>query len=305
MAEAVAEQIVQMPITNPDPPHGKAKKLTFMGKVDRVEGRTVIDWKGVGDPAGFVRKKKIGFQPYLYALALKEAGIKIDEVEYRLIRRPTISLCRKDNYDADKYETRCVEEWFPAQSNGLVEFSLLLNPARMAQAKAFLWECSKRILENRRCERWLPNENACDHWNRVCEYAPLCETVVDGGDVGWEIDQNFEGTPAHPELNGCRDDAGILTYSSITTLTLCDMMYFWKYERCVRPRRDDAEARWIGSAMHVGVEAYARGGYEAACVAIDEWQKANPALGDEVQKMEERVAKARAMVRAAMDRWPT
>ena len=60
---------------------------------------------------------------------------------------------------------------------------------------------------------------------------------------------------------------------------------------------------WVGNAMHAGMEAFAKQGIEAALSAIDEWAEQNPVLGDDVRRQDEQIAKSRAMVRAASERW--
>lgn len=291
------EQLVSLPVINPDTGH-KSRTFVYRGKVDRVEGGTLIDWKSCADPNRFIRSKKIGFQPYLYAMAVEAAGTKLDTIEYRLITTPKIKMCSKDT-NAAAYEDRCVE-WL-GQDGKLVTHQLMLNPARMVAAKEYLWEASKRILDSRLNHRWLPNENACHMWERVCEYAPLCEAVAEGADVKWLIDEHYGRSVVHQELGGGNRDE--LTYSSLSTLTLCERKYYWQIEQGLRKKLDYTEALWLGSAMHAGLEAFVEGGRKAAGQAIARWEQQNPAIGDDVRYNEQQAAKARAMVRAAAERW--
>ncbi|KKL00154.1 hypothetical protein LCGC14_2628830, partial [marine sediment metagenome] len=170
--------------------------------------------------------------------------------------------------------------------------------------KYFLWDCSKRILDSRRNNRWLPSAQACYAWNRPCAYLPLCEAVSHGADPNWIVEEQFEKSALHPELPGVGPEAlEVLTQSSLGVLTLCEVMYYWRYERGIRPRREDSEALWTGSATHVGLQAYAAGGLDAAKIAIEEWERNNPALGDGVRYADQQIARARAIVRAAAERW--
>ena len=303
MSDVKTECVLQLPIINPDT-GAPSRSFEFAGKVDRVENGRVIDWKGTKDPQRFIFQKRIGFQVELYAIALEHAGCPITEVEYRLIKTPTIKLCGKDASPKD-YEDRCVE-WINAQEDGLVAHPFPINPGRLEKAKAWLWECSKRILENRRAKRWLPNENGCFTYERACEYLPLCECVANDGDPHdiMAADYTNDGL-RHPELgNDLSAKLDVVTYTSLTMLSLCEVKYFWRYERGLRRKHDDSEALWIGSAMHAGLEGFADGGIEAAHEQIDKWAASNPIIGaDQARYQDQQIAKARAMARAAANRW--
>lgn len=96
----------------------------------------------------------------------------------------------------------------------------------------------------------------------------------------------------------------ILTYSSATTYCLCERKYFWRFERAVRPKREEeSDALVVGSVSHVGCDAYVSGGLQAGLDAIADWMKAQNVIGDAVRKAQERAAKARAMVRVAALKW--
>lgn len=306
------EKIVSLPVFNPES-NGKSNTFTFVGKVDRVEDSTIIDYKGCSDPADFIHSQKIGCQPYYYAMAVKEAyDIDITEIEFRLVQFPSIRFCGKDNGDVNAYESRCIE-WLRGDGK-VVEFSFVLNPARLDYARQKLWSASKRILEARRVGHWMTNENACKHWNRTCEYADLCTAEADGADVDWIIEQQFEvGENLHPELElNDIDGKEIISHTRISMLTLCEMKHYWRFERGLHRLWDYAESRWLGSAMHVGLEALAKlakgdgflGREHAARLAIDDWQKKNPVLGDANTYVDQQCAKARAMARAAAEKWP-
>ena len=61
----------------------------------------------------------------------------------------------------------------------------------------------------------------------------------------------------------------IVTYSSGTTLCHCEQKYCLRYEKGLVPRHEDCEAKWVGSAMHVGQEVLAAKGMDAALEAIE------------------------------------
>lgn len=204
------------------------------------------------------------------------------------------------------YEDRCLNEWLLADPTRIVDHTLQLTGPRRQHAKQWLWDSCKRILECHQHERWLPNAGACYVFERECPYMGLCECESQGGDVAWIRDESFDGVDDRwPELGGVVCHKTIVTHSSLTCRALCEKKYYWKYVAALRPKRDDAEARWIGSAMHVGLAAYSEGGLQAACDAVDAWADQNPVLGEDAAwKQDEQIAKARAMVRAAAVKWP-
>jgi hypothetical protein len=298
----MTEQVVTMPVVNPDT--GKpSRSFVYAGKIDLIDGDTLVDWKSVSDPEHFIQQKTIGFQGELYALALEAAGTPIARIIYRLITKPTIKFCGKDA-NRDAYEQRCVE-WLQDPGR-LQEHEVVFNAARLNQARLYLWEISKAILESRRHDRWLCNEYACKSWNRTCEYAPLCMAASLGSDYQCLMQHDYKASALHEELGVVEpQERDLLTYSAAATYAHCAMKYFWRYHLGIK-RRDEtgSEALWIGSAMHAGFEAVTEG-VDAALVAIDEWARKNPVLGQEAaQRQEQQVAQARAMVRAAIEKWP-
>jgi len=298
----LTETVVSLPIINPET-GAASRSFTCAGKVDRVEAGKVVDWKGTKDPQRFITQKRIGFQVEIYALAMEAAGHPITEVEYRIVKTPGIKLCGKDATPA-AYEQRCIE-WIKNEEDGLVPYGFPINPGRQDKARAWLWECSKRILENRRNHRWLPNENACFSYERACEYLPLCECAANDGNVSDPIQQDYMEGMVHPELGAeWERRLDLLTYSSLSMLTLCEVKYFWRYERGLRKRREEVESLWLGSAMHAGLEGFSDGGIEAAYAKIAAWADANPIIGeDQARYQDQQVAKARAMARAAAEKW--
>ena len=342
--KAQTELLVTMPVVNPRT-GAKSKTFVFCGVVDRTDASRIDDWKTGDPGRFISKARiGFQAELYALAVEGSQGRV-IREVTYRLMDRPTLKYSQpvfsyavkktgrktalklfdnrkqaetlanmqngyveervKGDATRQDYEDRCYA-WLLEDPARMVHHPHLLSEPRRQRARQWLWESCKRLLECKNCDRWLPNELACYSWERACPYLPLCECEAQGGDVNWIIEDQYETADPHPELgevvNGGKT---VVTYSSLTTHALCEQKYYWKVVRCLRPHRDDAEARWVGSAMHAGVAAYANGGLEAACKAIDEWANYNPVLGpDAAWKQEEQVAKARAMVRAAAVKWP-
>lgn len=95
-----------------------------------------------------------------------------------------------------------------------------------------------------------------------------------------------------------------ITYSLGTTLALCEKKCQLRYECGIRPIKEDNEAAMIGTYSHVGCEHNAKHGMTAALAELDRIEATTPAIGGDCWKLAERIIKARAIVRAAAQRWP-
>lgn len=188
-----------MPVVNPET-GAPSRTFIYSGKSDKLEGNRIIDWKGTSDPADFIRKAVRSFQVELYAEAARHEGLTVDCLEYRLVTFPTIKLCGKDA-DAAAYEKRCLD-WLMVNGgrDKLVVHELFVNPARVELAKAWLWDVSKQILENRRTGRWLQNGMACKDWSRTCEFDPICNVIDNGGNPEDIIGSRYVASDPNPEL---------------------------------------------------------------------------------------------------------
>jgi len=300
------EQFVSMPIRKPG---GRAmRRLRYCGVVDQLEGVSdkgkLIDWKSAADIPRAIKKLTLAFQPELYVLACAEAGVRVTEIAYRFVARPTIKMCGKDDNDPAQYEDRCVD-WLLEREDRMHTHCVPVTEPALEQARWYLYYSALRIRENRKSQRWLPNCEACFAWERQCPYLELCEFLKAGADPEWYIEENYHVTGnAHPELGDKGAVSDVLTWTSINTLHLCELRYWWRFERCLRRGGEDNEALWVGSAMHRGLEAYANKDMEAGLGAVDEWANENPVLGeDATHRLNQDTAKARAMVRAASTRW--
>lgn len=345
------EHVVSMPVVNPET-NRASRSFVFMGVLDAETDDKIVDYKGTSRPDRFITQLSIGYQAELYALARQHEGRKVLEIEYRIIARPGLKYSHpKYRYavtkpgrksaikvfddpaeaeslaamrgadvetrvtgdaDRDAYEQRCLE-WLAEDHARVRSHPYFVNPVKLQQAKWFLWECGKRILDSRANNRWIPNVRACFAYDRPCIFQPLCEAVLNGADVDWTKDDQFRQVESsHPELEGA-DKAPlivnlmrvVLTHSSLGDLTRCEMLYYWRHEQRLRKQVDeDSEPLWVGSAMHVGMAAFATDGLDAALAAIDEWAEKNPVLGfDASWRQDEQIARARAMVRAAAAKW--
>jgi hypothetical protein len=205
--------------------------------------------------------------------------------------------------DLQTYVGRC-DKWIAAQDHGVYEHEYHITDVKLRGSKHFLWNNTKRVLDNRQNRRWLPNCKACFHWGSKCEYHELCATALNGGDVQWVIDESYERLPGpHQEL-GDDVDKNTLTHTGMSTLNLCESMYFWRYERALRRRGfADNEAMTVGSAAHAGLEMLGKGSTKED--VFGEIQAMFPAFeGEHYAKQMTRAGKSIACCFAAWDRWP-
>lgn len=291
------EKIVSIPIRNPDT--GWAMHYwRYAGKIDRLPAGKVVDWKSTADPYRLIKLIHVGYQLDLYALLAQEIGHKVTEVEYRIIRTPSIKLCGKDGNDPAAYEERCLA-WILEQENGLTEHATFVTAARLESARRHLHDVATKI---NRCEvtnTWIPNTGACYQRERECPYLPLCDGYRNGVD---RLDE-YQESMRHQELGS--NDGRTLTGTSAGCFATCEVKYLWRYGMGIRKHEEYAEPLWLGSAMHAGLEGLSQGGLIRARELISEWERNNPILGPEANfKKDQQLAKAGAMVRAAAEKWP-
>jgi hypothetical protein len=304
--QPMIETIVRRPITNPAT-GAKSRTFEFAGKIDVVDvdkyGRCCIrDWKTCSNAQQTKRQKMLSFQSDLYACAIEDGGIKVDYADFCLIERPTIKLCSKDfkpgtkDLDPEAYEERCME-WL-SQEGKLDGFRIPFTPDRRLSARQWIWDISQQILEARRNQRYLPNESACYCYQRECPYMNLCFAKVQGFDVNAVVSEEYQIANLHPELEGLETADNVLSYSSASTFCLCQAKYFWRYEAALKPKQvEESEALTNGINVHRGLEIALTQNLEAGLEAV------SPGVLSIDTKSQQDKAKARAMVRAAFEKW--
>jgi hypothetical protein len=207
--------------------------------------------------------------------------------------------------DRDAYEARCLE-WLQEKPARLTPYSRYVTSSRRTETQQWLWDSTKQILRCRLNDRWMPNPKACWTYGYECPFAPVCEGIFDGIHPSQILYIDYERTDPHPELDGHKPTNGkdVVTHSSLSTLASCEVRYYWEYEGCWRRKQAYSEPLWTGSAMHAGMEGIANNGLEAGLAAVDVWAANNLALGpDAVWEQDQQIARARAMCRAAVQKW--
>lgn len=306
MTICLSEQLLMSPVVNPAT-GGTSRTFRFAGRCDLLDGGMLIDWKTGGDPHAVLDRQLLSYQGELYSSAVEQMGLaRVDGIQYRIVKTPSIKLCQRyDDMDPAIYEERCLD-WLRGQDDATLEHECYFNPARLQNAREWLWRVAKSIMEARNSGMWLQNSRACGDWGRKCPYMPLCLIDALGGEPETIILEDYEPRPVHEELAEVGQERDILTYSAASTYVQCEALYYWRYVRAIRRRQDESgEAAYVGSAVHAGMDAYAHQGLEAALDAVNAWVDSTPAIGAQWQAREAQAAKARAMVRIAAQRWPS
>lgn len=299
----VVEALVEMPIPG--------TSYTYKGKLDLIDGTTLIDYKSASNSLDFTDRKAMSFQTELYALAAFETlGIEIDRVEYRIVTRPSIKFCGKDKtsdspvVNAGNYERRCYE-WLNADPMLVRSEVVPVSAGSRESAREWLALVANRIERNGYAGEWLTNEYACSPVGLgSCPYIALCHSKKHGTDQQIVRETQYKKrAQLHSELGDANPN--ILTYSSAACFAQCEAKYFWRYEVGLEKQKEEhAEALYVGSALHVGMEAVVEGGIVEAYTAIELWAKENRVIGQDAHERQlEQIAKARAMCRVASEKW--
>ena len=179
-------------------------RFTVRGKIDAIPGDgRVVDYKTVSNIEEFVESVQMLYQLDLYAAGCKKRGIDIDQIEYRIICRPTIKRykagkARKKEEAGVEYEKRC-HEWLSGEK--LATHAVFVNRGRTDRLWDWMQDAFERVCYHRIRDSWPQNVLACKQWNRRCQYKDLCLAQQNGDDVEWLINENYEGKPCHPELD--------------------------------------------------------------------------------------------------------
>ena len=137
------------------------------------------------------------------------------------------------------YEDECIA-WLNDTEHGqrVKPHSHYLNDYKLLQARWSIHNAAKHILYCRVNDRWQTNDRACHAFNRECPYLDLCVALQNGRGTETLIHEEFTTRKRNPELFGHDVGEGlpILTHSMIQDLS-CNMLYYWKHERCLEKKR--------------------------------------------------------------------
>lgn len=207
------------------------------------------------------------------------------------------------------YEDECVA-WLNDLEHGerVKSHPHYVNEYKLLKAQWSIHDAAKHILYCRRNDRWATNDRVCFHHNKPCRYMDICIALQNGHNVENLIAQEFQPGKRNPELFNYDLGIGlpVLTHSMISDLHFCNAFFYWRYERCIEKQStEDSEPLWVGSAMHVALDTLNKtNSFDDAFAAIDKWAADNPLSGEDAEWVQDQqVARARAMVRVAAERW--
>lgn len=285
------EQVVSLPIVNPETGR-TSRTFTQSGKFDGVVAgygkRLLLEHKTTGDDVAdpnstYWRRLAIDSQVSKYLLQAWQAGTKLDGALYDVIRKPAIRpkrLSKADLAEISAKGTYCGFEVEHAEYEAVlrgqgdetshlyalrVAREAMTEPERYFQRRIIprldadvaeyateLWAIADEIRLARLTGRHFRNSAACLEWGRACEYLPICSGYSDPDDGQWQ-----RSASVHEELPGVIDGRDVLTNSRIKCFQTCRRKHFHRYEEGLRRiQEDEAEALYLGTALHVALAAW-------------------------------------------------
>jgi len=182
--EAIEHEF-SVPIRNPVT--GRSMRTYRLGgKVDGVVAdgqRWILEHKTTSEPVigfgAYWQRLAIDHQITLYASALDVQGVLYD-----VLRKPTLKLCKKDEYAAkctggvqtpeDAYQIRCEQQIKASPSEFYAFRAVHFTEHDLTEARADLWQQCQIL---RQCERsgfWPRNSGACRGFYGMCQYLDVC-----------------------------------------------------------------------------------------------------------------------------------
>ena len=282
------EMTVHLPIVNLETGR-TSRTFTQAGKFDGIAtgyGKTVLlEHKSTGDDiadpsAPYWRRLAIDSQVSKYMLQSWQGGKKLDGCLFDVIRKPIIrpkklaksnldEISAKGSYcgfqvDRDEYEAvlcgqgeetphlyflRLASETLAEPERYYQRRMIPRLDADVAEYAAELWQMADEIRLARLTNRHYRNSAACMEFGRPCEYLPLCSGEDSTESDRWAMEENVHG-----ELDGIQNGRDVLTNSRLKVFQTCRRKHFYRYELGIRRvHEDEAEALYLGSALHVAL----------------------------------------------------
>ncbi len=285
-----AEETVTLPVVNPETGHTSRNWLHASkhdgiiegyGKTLLLEHKTTSD-TDIANPSGtYWRRLTIDSQVSKYALDNWQMGRKLDGALYDVILKPGIrpkSLSKKvveqvaltrryEGFELSNEAVTAVANGLERESIELYELRLTADvieradryyqrrvihrlDSELAEYAGELWQIGKEIRRAQRLGRHYRNSAACMAWGRECEYLGICS--------GSEAEPDEGVADIHGELDGpSSTDQQVLTNSRISMFLTCRRKHHYSYNLGIK-RQEENEALWIGTTLHLGLEAYWR-----------------------------------------------
>lgn len=291
-----AEEQVTLPLVNPQT--GRTSRnwdhtsihdgvIRGYGKLLGLEHKTTSG--EIADPSSmYWRRLQVDGQVSKYALDNWQLGRKLGGTLYDVIRKPAIRPKRLSKKSIDsifsthRYEGckvsddtwQEVVEGLDTENVELYELRLgvevLDKPDRYYQRRTIhrldhelaeyadeLWSIGKEITRARATGRHYRNSAACMNYGQLCEYMAICSGEVDT-----------------PEVPDDYEPSRTLSHSRISLFQTCRRKHHYRYDLGIKPEKK-GEALFIGSFMHLALEAWWLTGNQNKGVAHDHSNAAN------------------------------
>lgn len=140
----------------------------FVGRIDALsEDGAIIEHKTtsgeIDEEYWYSRDIDEQLMTYMYAYKTRKAY-------YTVCRTPTIRL-KKDESDEEFYQ-RCLD-WYKDDTERKIAMRVIYHTDE--EIDAFIAEQALTIKEMNECKLFYKNQSYCTKWNRMCEYAPICQ----------------------------------------------------------------------------------------------------------------------------------
>ena len=140
----------------------------FIGRVDALNADgAIIEHKttsgDIDEEYWYSRDIDEQLMTYMYAYGTRKAY-------YTVCKTPTIRL-KKDETDESFYR-RCLD-WFNEDTESKIAMRVIYHTDE--EINAFIAEQALTIKEMKECKLFYKNQSYCTKWNRMCEYAPICQ----------------------------------------------------------------------------------------------------------------------------------
>lgn len=172
----------------------KSRSFIMRGRIDARTEDLIIEHKTTASASqDYLERLWTDRQIMLYTLYLRQNGHDIRGVLYDIIEKTTIRQ-RKNEGPVD-FLGRLNDQY--ANGQKFHRELLYFSDDDLAQVQWEVWELTQQILDCRRRGVWYQNPSHCFHWNRACQYYPICRS----NDNPIVIENQYEYREPHEELN--------------------------------------------------------------------------------------------------------
>lgn len=172
-----------------------SRSFKMMGRIDGRTDQLIIEHKTTSAAtAGYLEKLWTDRQIMLYTMYLRQNGLDIRGVLYDIIQKS--NLRPRKNESPEAFRKRLDEQYSDGQM--FHRELLYFSNDDLARVQWEVWELTQQILDCKRRNVWYQNPSHCFHWNRACQYYPICKS----NDSPIVIENQYEYREPNEELKG-------------------------------------------------------------------------------------------------------